>query len=372
MKHILFALFFAAAALAEEAPRNESTVVLDPVAVANLGIETAEAEETDFGGSIRVPGEIDARCESRSVVSSRIAGRVIEVALHEGEFAEAGQVVARVESRQPGDPPPQIELVALAGGLVTHSVIHPGAPVEPAIELMEIVDLSSVWAVAEVPQHHGAVLREGLRAKVRITAIGGDWHEAEFLRLGLEADAAKGTVPAVFELPNPGNRLRPGMRAEISLITGDGGPALSVPRAAVQGEGGQRFVFIRDYEIADAFVRVPVETGRRNEERVEIFVGLFPGDEVVVNGAYALAHAGPGSVSLKEALDAAHGHPHHEDGSEMTAEELASHGVHGHDHHDHAHAGPLTWFLGIACAVLLVLLIASPFVLRRGQPATSR
>jgi hypothetical protein len=41
---------------------------------------------------------------------------------------------------------------------------------------------------------------------------------------------------------------------------------------------------------------------------------------VVGRGAYALGFVGTDSgVSLKEALDAAHGHEHNEDGSEITA-----------------------------------------------------
>ena len=45
------------------------------------------------------------------------------------------------------------------------------------------------------------------------------------------------------------------------------------------------------------------------------------GDDVVVEGAYSLNFAGGGSLSLKEALDAAHGHEHNEDGSEITPEQ---------------------------------------------------
>jgi hypothetical protein len=80
---------------------------------------------------------------------------------------------------------------------------------------------------------------------------------------------------------------------------------------------------------------------------------------VVVTGSYALSFAGKGTASLKEALDAAHGHPHNEDGSEMTAEEIAATGGdHGH-HHGHDGMSPLVIFLTITCGVLLMLLIAS-------------
>ena len=65
----------------------------------------------------------------------------------------------------------------------------------------------------------------------------------------------------------------------------------------------RRFVFIRDYELKRTFVKTPVVTGEQNDKFIEIVEGLLPGDEVVVKGAYALASAGKGEVSLKEALD---------------------------------------------------------------------
>ncbi len=351
---------------AEKPARNETSVVLDATGVKNLGVETIAAEEAAFERTVFVLGEIEHTCESHAVLSSRVAGRIIEVFQHEGDFVKKGELLARVESRQPGDPPPVIELKAPADGLVIRSEAHLGAPVEPDRELMEILDLSTVWVNAKVPQHQAALLAEGLVAKVRVPALGDGEREAKFLRLGVGAGAAKGSVDAVFELPNPGNRLRPGMRAELSLVASKRDGVLGIPREALQGDRSGRFVFIKDYELENTFVRTPVTVGEISGDRVEITGGLFPGDEVVTRGAYALSFAGKGSASLKEALDAAHGHPHNEDGTEMSKEEIAASGEAGGHHHDHEAAsnGPLTLFLAIACGVLFLLLLASPIFLR--------
>jgi cobalt-zinc-cadmium efflux system membrane fusion protein len=366
MKFLPIQFLLITAALAAEAPtRNENTVVLDATGIQNLGIETSAAEESTFDSTIPVLGEIEHTCESHSVLSSRIPGKIIEVPVHKGEFVKKGDVLLRVESRQPGDPPPVIELKAPADGLVTESKGHLGAPVEPDQMLMEILDLTTVWAVARVPQHQASMLKAGLTAKVRIPALGPEGYESAFLRLGTGEESSPSTVDGIFELPNPGMKLRPGMRAEFSLIASKRENVLSIPREAMQGDRSNRFVFIKDYELENAFVRVPVTIGEISDDRAEITAGLLPGDEVVTKGSYALSFAGKGSASLKEALDAAHGHPHNEDGTEMSAEEIAADG--GHDHgHDHADGGggPLVVFLAIACGILLVLLVASPFVFR--------
>lgn len=134
----------------------------------------------------------------------------------------------------------------------------------------------------------------------------------------------------------------------------------AVPRAAVQGEGANRFVYVKDFELPNAFLKTPVVVGRGNDRSIEIVSGLFPADEVVVNGAYSLAFAGGGGLSLKEALDAAHGHAHNADGSEVSGA--------GGDGHDHGHAEDhdsheRRWM--IVSAVLFVALVVVSVKLRQ-------
>jgi cobalt-zinc-cadmium efflux system membrane fusion protein len=118
-------------------------------------------------------------------------------------------------------------------------------------------------------------------------------------------------------------------------------------------------------------VKTSVVLGTQNDQFVEVVQGLFPGDEVVTRGAYALAFAGKGSVSLKEAMDAAHGHPHNDDGTEMTKEQIAAGGA-GHDDHDHeggSRWNMLTTFFAGTSGLLLVLLILTLVMSRKTAAA---
>ena len=139
-------------------------------------------------------------------------------------------------------------------------------------------------------------------------------------------------------MDNAEGRLRPGLRVEFSIILSERPNVLSVPMDSVQGDPADRVVYIADFDLPNAFIRSSVVLGERNDRYVEILSGVFPGDEVVTSGSYLLGYAGGGSgISLKEALDAAHGHEHNEDGSEITPEQRAQRAGedHGHDHHDH-------------------------------------
>lgn len=320
--------------------RLANTVLLDETGVRNLRLETEMVEERDFETTVFAVGRIEEIPSRRYLLSSRIPGRAVAVNAIAGDHVVAGQTLVTVESRQPGDPPPTIELKAPVEGLVVESDVLAGQPVEPDQELLDISDRSVVWAVAQISEQEAASVRIGTPARIFVPAVGGEPFEAALKRFGVSADREAGTVDGVFELENPGERLQPGMRAEFSIIIGTRENVLSVPLEAVQGDPARRVVYVEDFELPNAFVRVPVVLGEQNDTHVEVLSGLFLGDEVVTRGSYSLGFAGGGGgMSLKEALDAAHGHEHNEDGSEKVPEEPGAAGEEAHADHDHAAEG---------------------------------
>ena len=321
MKITLSFLIFLACSLVAAEPaasaRNANTVILNETGVKNLRIETVMVEESEFEESVFALGRIDVYPGRRAVISSHIAGRALEVFAKHDHPITKGTVALIVESRQPGNPPPRVEIAAPISGLVSATHIVPGEPVEPDKVLAEILDLSEVYALARVPEHLAGQLKPGLKASITVPAAGNQVFEADLEHLGATADAASGTVEAAFHVENPKLDLRPGMRAEFSLVLKKRAGVMSIPRTALQGDAANRFVYVKDFDLPNAFVKTPVVVGEINDRSVEIVSGLLPADEVVTHGAYSLAFAGGGSVSLKAALDAAHGHEHAEDGSEL-------------------------------------------------------
>ncbi|MDA0345926.1 MAG: efflux RND transporter periplasmic adaptor subunit [Verrucomicrobia bacterium] len=304
---------------------ESNTIILDKNGVNNLRIELVEAEEREFNTIVFAIGRIEEIPSNRTVVSSRIAGRVTKINVFEGDSVTEGQVLATVESRLSGDPPPTIELKASQSGLVISSHVRLGQPVEPALELLDISDRSTMWAVAKIPEQEAAQVRVGSTAHIRIPALGSEEIDAKLVRFGVDADRQAGAIEGIFELDNSEGRLLPGMRAEFAVVLSHRSNVLSVPRDSIQGDPANRVVFVKDFELPNAFVRSPVILGEQNDDYVEVVSGLFPGDLVVTSGSYSLGFVIEGSgISLKEALDAAHGHEHNEDGSEITPDQKAA------------------------------------------------
>lgn len=352
-----------------DSKRAANTVVLDENGVKNLRIETVEAEETDFEVTVFSLGRIEAIPSKVAAVSSRISGRIVEFKIAPGDSVMRDDEVAKIESRQPGDPPPVIALKAPISGLVTRVEARLGDPLDPEKSLLEITDLSEVYAVAQVPEHQAGHMKPGAEAHIKVAALPNEKFKGEMFRFGTSADKESGTIDAIFRLANPGGLLRAGMRAEFSIVMSRRSNVVSVPRAALQGESSSRFVYVKDFELSNAFVKTPVQVGEMNDRFVEITGGLLPADEVVTRGAYSLSFAGASSVSLKEALDAAHGHEHAEDGSELNPANKAEREVkkgggaqnpaHLHEHADEKESVSPLWMY--ASVVLLILLLTSLF-----------
>lgn len=367
MRPTVFALLFALIPLGGIAASSPA-VILDEVAVKNLGLELVEVEETTFEQTIFALGRIEILPGSQSAVSTRIPGRVLEVLVKPDHAVNKGERVAVIESRQPGDPPPTIPLTAPQAGTIASISVVPGQPVGPDDTLMSIVDVHEVYAQADVPEHLAGALKTGQKGYIRVAALPGEVFEAEIEHLGTLAERESGTVHAAFRLSNPELHLRPGMRAEFSIVTATREGVTAVPRVAVQSDGLQRFVFVEDFDLENAFVKAPVEIGAENEQFVEIVSGVLPGDRVVTRGAYSLTFAGKGNVSLKAALDAAHGHPHNEDGTEMSKEQGAETRADGHGRASARELfSPLTLFFAVTTALLFVLLMLS--LIRRRSAA---
>ena len=209
-----------------------------------------------------------------------------------------------------------------------------------------------------MPEDVISKIKPGTKAHIRIPALGGTIIDGELLRFQPKANLEGGTIGAIFKVPNKGNLLRPGMRAEFSIVTSSRENVMAVPREALQGDAAHRVVYVKHLEIPHAFTRLPVQTGEKNDRYVEIISGLFPGDEVVTAGSYALSFASGSGLSLKDALDAAHGHEHNADGSEINGAKKPD-AADSETTHQPSESTALVLFLSASSIVLLVLLITS-------------
>jgi membrane fusion protein (multidrug efflux system) len=117
--------------------------------------------------------------------------------------------------------------------------------------------------------------------------------EVYFVAPTLDARNRRLLIKAIID--NPDHRLRPGMFANIRVEVANKQDALVVPEAAIAYDADGTFVWrVRSDGTPE---RVPIETGIRRANRVEVTSGLKAGDRIVSGGTHKV---NPGSV-LSEA-----------------------------------------------------------------------
>jgi len=321
--HIYLALIFCPIHFCLVAISSEEPVILSDAQAKNIGIQTEKVSKINFTETLFTLGKLDMSEEHRAVISTRVPGRVIDLKVHPGDKVSLGQTLVVIESLAPGNPPPQIALKSPLNGRVMDSHVFKGEPVDPSNHIMTISDLSEIHAVAYVPEEAISFIRmeENKSIEIHVPAAGESVFSGELRRMGSEVNPENATLEAHYILGIQNKDLLPGMRAEFYIPIQRKQNVLAIPNSAIQETTTEKFVFVKHFNLPNAFVKAPITTGIRNNSHTEIINGVFQHDEVVTKGAYALSYAGNTGISLKEALDAAHGHEHNEDGSEMTQDQ---------------------------------------------------
>lgn len=347
----------------------EEHVILSDAQAINLGVETVEATRKDFEETLFTLGRIEAAEDKRIVLSTRIEGRVIELFTHPGDFVNKGDEVLVIETLQPGNPPPKVSLHSPINGRVIESHIFLGEPVVPSKHIMTIADLTEVHAVAHVPEHAIKQVRKSIGKKVKIIvpALGEAPFEGSVERLSSEINPENSTWDVHYIIENQESKLLPGMRAEFYLPVSLRTNVLSLPNTSIQETTTEKYVFVKDFELDNAFIKAPVKTGLRNRNFTEIISGVFEYDEVATTGAYQLSFSGNSGISLRDALDAAHGHEHNEDGTEMTHQQRLE--SQNNEDSDHFSSSPsslqsVVFFLSASNGIFLILLILAAIKIR--------
>jgi cobalt-zinc-cadmium efflux system membrane fusion protein len=268
-------------------------IEVSEVAQRNLGLTVAEAGLQAVETTLRVIGEIQADPARSGSVTSRISGRVTAIFAQEGEHVEKGKPLVEVESLQLGDPPPRARYASPVRGVVTdrHAVV--GGDVEPSRHLFEVADLSSVLAVGRVFEGQIGQVSIGQKVRVRVPSFRDDVFDGTVERLGGTLDPETRSLPVFVRVENADERLRPHMRATLSLVTGGAELALAIPKTAVLGEAGNFYAFVQEEERATRFERRPLVLGVANDRLVEVIDGILPGERVVSEGNYALQYLAP-------------------------------------------------------------------------------
>jgi membrane fusion protein, heavy metal efflux system len=146
-------------------------------------------------------------------------------------------------------------------------------------KLMTIVNDSRVFATANIYEKDLGKVRTGQRVRVKVASMPDRTFTGRIVVV--ESLVAQDTriVPVKAEIDNPGGVLKPGMFAELEVLTDQTSSAiLAIPSAAVVEANGKKQVYLQN---GNAYQPVEVTLAQTFGELVEVKTGLFEGDAIV-------------------------------------------------------------------------------------------
>jgi len=261
-----------------------------------LDLQQLEAERTLGSARVRIQsGTREVERTERLVAQTLATQQELDRTRAELELARADENAAlaslasvnRLRNEHAEDPvvkAPQLPLVAPIAGIVAEVDAVLGESIESGALLATILDLSSVWAVAEVPESEAS--RVGAMSNARFRPLGSEFAletGSGPVHTSARVDATTRCLDVAFAVPNADGRLRAGMLCSFDLELRRIPDALSVPDSALAYEQGQPLV----YALVDgeSFVKRRLRLGLRDGARVQVLEGLAKGDVIVATRA---------------------------------------------------------------------------------------
>jgi len=251
------------------------------VAVTVAPVVTGEIEKV-----LRYTGRVEAMEEVD--VTPKIAGRITEVKVREGDTVARGQTVMTIDPEVTGMKFEAHSVTSPIAGKVAYRYVDRGAYVTQQVPLLKVINDASVKVTIGVLEKDYPFISMGLPARIEFDALPGKTWTAKVTNLRPVVDTMTGTARAEIRMENGKGMLRAGMFARVQLVVETHTDAVLMPRNATlrelfsdRGQEIETSVFVADGAAAR---KRDVHLGLSNKDYFEVLDGLKPGQDVIVAG----------------------------------------------------------------------------------------
>ncbi len=177
-----------------------------------------------------------------------------------------------------------VTVLAPITGTVSDREITPGESVNAAEKpLMTLLNNSGVFATANIYEKDLNQVKEGQEVRVKVASLPNRIFRGTISRIGSSVQGETRVVPVQAELNNPDGKLKPGLFAEVEILTEQtASNVLAISSSAIVDVNGKKTVYVQN---GNAYQSVEVQLGQTSGDMVEIKSGLFDGDLIVTQRA---------------------------------------------------------------------------------------
>jgi RND family efflux transporter MFP subunit len=221
---------------------------------------------------------------SGGVTQKQVDDARLQVRNMQTRYAQASKNIQNTLLRSPID------------GVINAKYVEVGAYLAAGTKLFEIVDISRLKLVVNVPETQVVQLRLGQAVPVTTNVYPEATYQGKVTFIAAKGDATL-NYPIEVEVTNiSGKELKAGMYGTASFDLPHQEPALFIPRAAFYAGISNKAVFVLDSGKAKARI---VTAGRVTGDQVEVREGLKEGETVIVSGQVNLVDGTPVTAQKK-------------------------------------------------------------------------
>lgn len=182
-----------------------------------------------------------------------------------------------------GEPMRTMTVHSPVSGVVTKKDVVEGMKLDAGAMPYEIIDLTSVWVLADIYETELRNVEEGMAATLTLAAFPDRAFTGTVLFIDPMLDPRTRTVKVRLAFGNPKGELRPEMFGEV-LLSRKARDGLQLPRDAVIDSGIEKLVFVAvgDGKFQPRIVRLGETTG----DLVEVVSGVEAGERVVTRANF--------------------------------------------------------------------------------------
>jgi cobalt-zinc-cadmium efflux system membrane fusion protein len=190
------------------------------------------------------------------------------------------------ESGETGDTSSRLPLASPFSGVVVERSAVAGQVVDTTEPLFAVADTDGMWAMLDVYESDVPHVRAGQSVVFEAEGLPGRRHGGRVTWISSHVDRRTRTLKVRAEVGNPNGLLRAGMFGKAIISIREAGPALLVPKEAVQWEGCCNVVFVRKSDVL--FEPRKVQLGYEMDGVYVVEAGLTGDEEVVTTGSFLL------------------------------------------------------------------------------------
>jgi membrane fusion protein (multidrug efflux system) len=187
-------------------------------------------------------------------------------------------------------------------GMVGARRISPGTYVQPGTPITDLARIQELRVSFAAPERYLPLLNRGSDVNVTTTALPDQDITGKIEILEPQVDPGTRNIGIVARIPNPDDRLRPGMSADVAAVLRQRPAALTIPSEAVVIDQNQPVVYVIKPD--STVTRTVVRLGTRTKKYVEVVDGLKDGQRIVragqqkvFEGAKVIPVSSPDSVA---------------------------------------------------------------------------